>query len=302
MSDGKSIAPDGVRRQSRAAKRFRGRPALAGDDACGYVRTVDPRVPDAHLHLFDLESASPGSIRKLAEEESSGRGRRRASACHDRAEFEATEAYRSEGLSFDLSFGIHPQHAVWDDAEFLASLARQGRIAAIGECGFEFFGDRPAWTRTAGNEKLQRAVFEFQIGVARERDLPVVIHQRKALDLVFAYTRDLKRLPAVVFHAWAAPPREAEALLARGIHAYFSFGTPILNGNKKAAASCAGLPDGAVLLETDAPWQPPRGERLCLPAHLDRVLASAATLRGVEPGALSELVELNYAAVFGPPR
>jgi len=259
-------------------------------------------VPDAHLHLFDLEAASPGSIAALAEEEAAGLGRRRASACHDRAEFEATEAYRDAGLSFDLSFGIHPQNAVWDDAEFLAALARGGRIAAIGECGFEFFGDRPEWTRNEGNEKLQRAIFEFQIGVARERGLPIIVHQRKALDLVFAYTRELKRLPAVVFHAWAGPPREADSLLDKGVRAFFSFGTPILNGHKKAASSCAALPGDAILLETDAPWQPPRGERLCLPAHLDRVLEAAAALRGVAPEALAELVVRNYEAVFGPSR
>jgi len=260
---------------------------------------VDPRVPDAHLHLFDLESASPGSIRALAEEEGSGRGRRRASACHDRAEFEATEAYREAGLSFELSFGIHPQNAVWDDADFLAALARSGRIVAIGECGFEFSGDRPEWTRAKENEKLQRAVFEFQLGVAREHVLPVVIHQRKALDQVFAYARELKALPAVVFHSWSGPAREAESLLARGIRAFFSFGTPILNGNRKAAASCAALPDDAILLETDAPWQAPRGERHCLPAHLDRVLAAAAALRSVAPETLAEPVGLNYEAVFG---
>ncbi|MBN1243515.1 MAG: TatD family hydrolase [Spirochaetales bacterium] len=260
------------------------------------------KAPDAHLHLFDLESALPGSVATLAAEERSGRGRRRASACHDRAEFEATEAYRARGLSFDLSFGIHPQNAVWDDAEFLALVANEGRIEAIGECGFEFFGGRPEWTRTPETEGRQRAILEFQLGVARERGLPVIVHQRKALDLIFAYAREFRRLPAVVFHAWSGPPREAESLLAKGIRAFFSFGTPILNGNRKAAASCATLPGNAILLETDAPWQPPRGERACLPAHLDLVLEAAATLRGVAPEPLAELVLGNYEAVYGAPR
>jgi TatD DNase family protein len=260
------------------------------------------RASDAHLHLFDLESARPGSVAALAAAVRAGLGRRRATACHDRAEFEATEAYRATGLPFELGFGIHPQRAVWDDADFLAALAREGRIAAIGECGFEFYGDRPEWTRGVENEKRQRAIFEIQLALARERSLPIVVHQRRALDLVFAYARELKRLRAVVFHGWNGPLREAEALLAKGVRAFFSFGTPLLNGNLKAAASCKGLPDGAILLETDAPWQPPRGERLCLPEHVDRVLAAAAALRGAAPEAIAGLVNRNYETVFGPPR
>jgi len=275
-------------------------------------------LTDAHLHLAGLAERDP-SFAEAAPAHWLG-----CAASHDRSEFEATERLAArlahepagrpaavaprggQGPSPSgaerraiLSFGIHPQAASMRDADFLAGLAAAGRIGAIGEAGFDFFGDRPERVRSAENERAQRAAFEFQLEIALARGLPMVLHLRKAMDLAFAYADRLRRLPAAVFHSYMGTAREAESLLARGIEAYFSFGAPILNGHKRAIEACAAIPADRLLSETDAPWQPPRGEALCRLEHIGRIVAGMAAIRGEPPQALEGPLERNFRKAYG---
>ncbi len=262
-------------------------------------------LTDAHLHLADLAGRDP-SFPEAAPAPWLG-----CAASHDESEFAASEALAARLAAGSgptasgaarraiLSFGIHPQQAVWKDADFLASLAASGRIAAIGEAGFDFFGDRPDRVRNEANEGAQRAVFEYQLDLAVSRGLPMVLHLRKAMDLAFAYAERLRRLPAAVFHSYMGTAREAESLLARGIEAYFSFGAPILNGHKRAIEACAAVPAERLLSETDAPWQPPRGEEYCRLEHIGRVVDGMAAIRGAAPEALEERLEGNFRRAYG---
>lgn len=249
---------------------------------------------DAHLHAPVLAERDPGFPERFRE------GPYRAcSAAHSGPEMDANLALRDRGLDLVLSFGIHPQWTVWTWADRLADLARGGEIAAIGETGFDFFGDRPERIRNPENLAAQRAAFEYQLGLAERYDLPLVVHLRRALDLAFEYAPRLKRIPAALFHSWSGPVREAEALIARGVPAYFSFGAPILNGNRRARESCALLPADRVLLETDAPWQPPRGADFCTIEHLALIRDEAARLRDTAPEAVEEASAAAFEAVFG---
>lgn len=275
---------------------------------------------DAHLHFVDLEGRDGAFPARLAAGPYLA-----CSASHDEAEFLATQALiraadgdpvagRAAGDSAGasagaaglaartvLSFGIHPQSAVWKDADFLARLAAEGRIAAIGEAGFDFFGDRPERVRNEANEGTQAAVFEYQLGIAELRGLPMVLHVRKAMDLVFAYAKRLARLPAVVLHSYSGTAREGADLLARGVPAWFSFGAAVLNGHKRAMEACVLLPGERLLSETDAPWQPPRGSPYCRFEAIADVVAGMARLRGADPAALRAVLEANFRAAYGLP-
>jgi len=270
---------------------------------------------DAHLHFLDLEGRDPGFLARFAA------GPYLACvASHDEAEFGATldlirtadsglvamtSAGPGGGASLAartvLSFGIHPQSAVWKDADFLARLAAEGRIGAIGEAGFDFFGDRPERVRNEENEGTQAAVFEYQLGIAELRGLPMVLHVRKAMDLVFAYAKRLARLPAVVLHSYSGTAREGFDLLARGVPAYFSFGAAVLNSHKRAIEACTLLPEERLLSETDAPWQPPRGSAFCRFEAIADIAAGMARLRGADPAALGADLEANFRAAYGLP-
>jgi TatD DNase family protein len=158
--------------------------------------------------------------------------------------------------------------------ETLAILAGEGRLHAIGETGFDLYGGTFRET-----EKIQDELFAVHLETALEKGLPLVLHVRRALHKVFAHTKALKRLPAVVFHAYSGALGDGEALLRRGINAYFSFGAAVTLNHKLAMEACARLPLERLLTETDAPYQPPRGAAYSRWADLPLTLKAIMKLR-----------------------
>jgi TatD DNase family protein len=59
---------------------------------------------------------------------------------------------------------------------------------------------------------------------------------------IFPYYKELKKLPAVVFHSWPGTGGEGEALLKRGINVFFSFGTTVLKNHRDAMTCAAFFP------------------------------------------------------------
>jgi TatD DNase family protein len=256
---------------------------------------MEAAAADAHIHLADLIDRDPGFPERIA-----GTRWTCCAASHDEGEWDRVESLRSRLPSFVSSFGMHPQRAVWKNADFLARLAAEGRLAAIGEAGFDFFGDRPERGRSSENESAQRGVFEYQLDLAERFGLPILLHLRKAMDMAFAYAPRLKRLQAAIFHSFPGTANDAESLLAKGVNAYFSFGAPILNGNKRAAAACAAVPTERLLSETDAPWQPPKRADFCRPEDLGPIVEGMARLRCIDREELREILEGNFTLVYGP--
>jgi TatD DNase family protein len=269
-------------------------------------------LADAHIHLADLLDRDPGFPARLQGEsrvEATGEGvdLRAApwprwtccAASHDESEWERVETLRPSLPPFVSSFGIHPQWPVWKNVDFLSRLAAEGRLAAIGEAGFDFFGDRPERVRNEENEMVQRSVFEYQLELAEARGLPLLLHLRKAMEFAFAYAPRLRRLPAAIFHSYPGTVSDGESLLARGVPAYFSFGASVINGNKRSAAACAALPLDRLLSETDAPWQPPRGGEFCRAEDLRPIAAGMAALRGLGLDELGAALAANFARAFG---
>ncbi len=165
-----------------------------------------------------------------------------------------------------ISYGIHPQSVSdpeTDDYEenlaFLSGLISDKKIGAVGEFGFDFYseGDKSLADRQSRQsvQDRQKKIFELQLELAKKANLPVVLHVRKAMDRIFAYSKELSCLPSVVFHSFPGTYSDAVSLLNKKINAFFSFGTPVLKG-KKANISCIkNLPAERILFETDAPYQ-----------------------------------------------
>lgn len=264
----------------------------------------DMPVPiDAHFHADDLYAVDPGFVDAYRELDALG-----LASVHDDAGFETTRRVMAGSGAVLISFGLHPQLPVMDEADALAARVAVGDIAAIGECGFDFYGDSPATTRSPEAEAAQRAVFEYQLELAERSGLPIVLHLRRADDLLFKYAGRLARLRAVILHSWPGPANEALDFLRRCPRALFSFGLPLCNGNKKAAASAAALPASALLTETDAPYQPPRapssegGRPLrawSTTADLANVAACLAAIRGQDGRSVEAAIESNFREAFG---
>jgi TatD DNase family protein len=267
-------------------------------------------LTDAHCHPRDLEAFSPA-----AEEERRRLGVCCAASATDREDFEyhrglARRAREAGAAPVLCCFAVHPQlpaarppAAGFQDAlAALDSFALAGALDAVGETGFDLY-DR-AFRET---EAVQEDLFRAHLETALRRDLPVVLHVRRAMHKVFLYSRELRKIPAVIFHSWPGTLGEGKSLLNRGINAFFSFGTILLNRHKEARRCCASLPAERLLLETDAPWQPPGGKSFSSWADLPAILQAAADLRREAgqscggPVELEQAVEANFFRAYGRP-
>lgn len=198
--------------------------------------------------------------------------------------------------------GCHPTEAAgFDDAvaEEIARLsADREKVRAIGETGIDYY-------RETASRSDQRRAFEAQIDIARERDLPVVIHARDpdgetgAVDDVFEILDSRGDGVRVILHCFAAPWRTQDAI-DRGWYCSFAgvVTFPSADDLREAAEK---LPDELVLVETDAPYlapQPIRG-KTNEPAHVVSTAEVVAEVRGVEYAELERTVEANARALFG---
>ena len=267
---------------------------------------------DVHCHPFNLNRAVNG-----AEEERRRLGIVCAASATDAEEFACNEelarAAKAENAPPLLPcFAVHPQLPAFrrgaEDAggkareglALLESLARERRLAAVGETGFDLFNGSFRET-----EAIQDELFAAHLETALRHGLPLVLHVRRAMHKVFAHAHALAKCRAVIFHSWPGTAGEGEALLRRGINAFFSFGTTILLNHRETMRCCASFPLSRILTETDAPYQPLRGRKYSSWADLPRVLEAAAALRrkaGAACSSVGELetaVETNFRAALG---
>jgi TatD DNase family protein len=204
---------------------------------------------DAHCHPFDFFSATRESLEPPPNKEV----------------LFASSAWNLEQFIFNKksnvnavhAFAVHPQlpavnpSLIQDSLETLYRLAHEGNLQAVGETGFDLFGGRYRST-----ERLQTELFNIHAELAITKNLPLILHVRKAMHKIFAHIKILKKAPAVVFHSYSGTAADGESLLRRGVNAYFSFGSSILLNHKTAIQACASLPFERLLTETDAPYQP----------------------------------------------
>ena len=271
-------------------------------------------MTDAHCHPWDLLE-----FRKNAEEERRNTGTACAASSWNLQQFEYHEGLAKNAREDDAPplfccFALHPQLApeflkgadpqdksfsLSSGLELLETLAAESRLDAVGETGFDLYNDL---FRAA--EKIQDEMFASHLETALKYDLPLILHVRRAMHKIFPFARELKKLPAVVFHSWPGTRAEGEAILARGINAYFSFGSPVLKNHKEAMASAAFFPQDRILLETDAPYQPLRGKEFSSWRDLEAICRGIADLRKAAGKSccakeeLQEQIAVNFFGVF----
>ncbi|QSI01812.1 TatD family deoxyribonuclease [Treponema ruminis] len=241
---------------------------------------------DSHLHLSKCNAFFSFSQEKKY---------MAVSSCHSKEDF---DFLTGESLA---SFGIHPQAVnssymekdFSSDLAYLESLLESKKIVAIGECGFDFF--TPDFKSTAREQEI---AFESQLDLAQKYKLPLVLHLRKSIEKIFTYSRELKKVPAVIFHSFPGTLREAESLKNHGLNAFFSFGKPLLNGKKSAIDCVKNLPVENLLFETDAPYQTLKDEEFTSPQEIERVYRAASEIRGISMEELAAVIEENFTRAF----
>jgi TatD DNase family protein len=254
-------------------------------------------VIDSHTHLFLCERPEAEVV--AAALEAGVERMLNVGLGEDSNEVAIAAAERYEEVF--ATVGCHPTSAGgFDDAAAaeIARLAAHQKVRAIGETGIDYYRD------SAGPADQRRA-FEAQIEIARDQELPVVIHARDpdgettASDEVFEILDAHASGHPVILHCFLAPWRAQDAI-ERGWYCSFS-GIVTYPKSDDLREAAAKLPDNLLLVETDAPYLAPQSVRgkPNEPAHVVSTAEVVAETRGVSYEELERMVEANARAVFG---
>lgn len=256
------------------------------------------RYFDSHCHLQD-ERFDPDRGEAIARARDAGVreivvvGADPGSAAAARALAEEA-AGREEWPDLWFTAGLHPHEASrWDSATRRAVEEELDRGAvAVGEIGLDYHYDNSP-------RAIQRAAFSEQLSIARERDLPVVVHSRDAEDETLEILRE-SGLPAprVVLHCFTGSLRMLEEAVDRG-H-FVSFSGIATFQSFDAAALVPRVSEDRLLVETDAPYLAPvphRGRRN-EPSFLPATVAALAGHRGAAPAELAAVTRSNARAFY----
>jgi TatD DNase family protein len=248
-------------------------------------------VIDSHCHL---DSCKPPDAELVQRAREVGITRVATVGMNGPSIERALSAAREHETVFAI-VGRHPHEASGFDDSARAEVERAGRepeAVAIGETGLDYFRDRSP-------REDQRRAFEEQIDVARELDLPVVIHTREAEDDTFAILRDRAEGMTVVLHCFSAPGRLDECV-ERGYVCSFA-GNVTYPKAADLQAAARDVPAELLMVETDSPYlspQPVRGKPN-EPANVVTTAEHVAELRGMSYGQLDAAVEATATRVFG---
>ncbi|SHN54030.1 TatD family hydrolase [Erythrobacter sanguineus] len=195
------------------------------------------------------------------------------------------------------SVGIHPHEA---DAHqdlgraALLDATRHDRVIAIGETGLDYFYDH-------SDRGAQQKLFRMHIDVARETQLPLIIHTRDAEDdthAILAEEMGKGAFPALI-HCFTASADFASKVLELGLMISLS-GIVTFKNAKDLQEVAKIIPDNRLLVETDSPFLAPvphRG-RVCEPAYVADTAAFVAGLRGTDVERLKEQTTTNFFRLF----
>ncbi len=255
---------------------------------------------DSHCHL-DAAEFDPDRPDVIARARDAGVDRQVVPAV-DAAAWPKLREVCASAPGLHPAYGLHPMYLSAHRPGHLDALRewiQREHPVAVGECGLDFFVE-------GLDIELQQRYFDGQLALAREFDLPVIVHARRAVDAVTAAIRRIGGnhgggLRGVV-HSFSGSLEQARRLARSGF--MIGLGGPVTyeraNRLRKLAA---GIPIEWLLLETDAPDQPDagiRGQRN-EPARLRNVLQVIAGLRGEDPDAIASATTRNAERLFGLP-
>lgn len=213
-------------------------------------------------------------------------------------EWELARATAARFPEAAFAWGVHPWYAETQHLGQLDRLrdARAAGAAAIGEIGLDAKIASPPMS-------FQEEIFEAQLRVARDLELPVVLHCRGAFnELLRILNRVGAPAPGGIVHAFSGSAEIAEALMQHRIR--FSMGGALTYkpSRKRREVLAVAYPEH-LLLETDSPDIPPvqAPERPNVPANIRYNLHGAAELLGLPEAEVAEQTTRNAARVFGWP-
>jgi TatD DNase family protein len=257
---------------------------------------------DTHAHIYDRKYEAAGVDAVSVLQRCAASGVKRILIPGDsmetsKAAVELSGALNGKyGVELYASVGVHPHEAkTYDDEveKYLRNAIENRedlRIRAIGEIGLDYYYD-------LSERSVQRDVFEKQLLMAYEYDIPFILHERDAtgdcLDILRKLYKEgrLRKEPGVC-HCCSCSPEASSELIKMGF--YIGFDGPLtFKNNKKTPEVLKITPLDRMVIETDSPYLTPEPNRgnINEPCHVAYVCAKLAEIKGIT---LEEAARITY--------
>ncbi|RWR00909.1 deoxyribonuclease YjjV [[Pantoea] beijingensis] len=195
------------------------------------------------------------------------------------------------------ALGLHPIMIATHQESDLATLEqhlkqRTGKLVAIGEIGLDLYMENPLFTK-------QQTLLDAQLMLARDYQLPVILHSRRTHDKLVMHLRRIRVPRGGVVHGFAGSLQQAQAFVKAG-YAIGVGGTITYPRASKTRETIARLPLASLLLETDAPDMPLNGfqGQPNRPERVKQIWQALCELRQEAPEIIAEALRKNSQAMF----
>ena len=195
-----------------------------------------------------------------------------------------------------LMTGLHPTHVkenYHEELSFVKQELKRRKYVAVGEIGIDLYWDKSTLA-------IQQEAFRRQIQLAKQHELPIVIHCRDAFDEVFEVLETEKDEKLFgIFHCFTGTYEQAQQALSFNMK--LGIGGVVTFKNGKLDTFINRIPLKDVVLETDSPYLAPapyRGKRN-ESVYITRVLEKLAELYEMDTEAVAEVTTQNSREVFG---
>ncbi len=196
------------------------------------------------------------------------------------------------------AIGVHPSDLDTLDEEgmqWLKEHAKDPKVAAIGEIGLDYY-----WEKDPDARANQKTWFKRQTQLAREEDLPVIIHSRDACEDTLAILKEeIDKGTRGVMHCFSYSPEVAMEYVKMGFYVGIGGVVTFKNG-KKMKETVQRVPLSRILVETDAPYlapEPFRGKRNDS-TYLPYIVRAIAKLREITEDEVIEATAENARRLF----
>lgn len=194
------------------------------------------------------------------------------------------------------AIGWHPVDAIdmtEEDLSWIKELSSHEKVVAIGEMGLDYHWDKSP-------KDVQKEVFRKQIALAKEVNLPIIIHNRDATeDVVTILKEEGAEEVGGIMHCFTGSAEVAWQCM--DMNFYISFGGPVTFKNAKKPKEVAKeIPNDRLLIETDCPFLTPhpfRGKRN-EPSYVKYVAEQLAELKGLTYEEIASITTENAKRLF----
>lgn len=246
---------------------------------------------DTHCHIHQSDYSLPAAD-VLTRAHEAGIKAMICVGTDQQSSVEAIEfAKKHEGVF--ATIGVHP-HESKHGIDSIAELAKAGstKLVAIGEIGLDYY-------YTHSSREVQMAVFEQQLQLAKDAQLPVVFHVRSAFDDFWPIVANFSGIRGVM-HSFTDSFASLERALAAGFYVGVN-GISTFTRDTEQTETFRRIPLDRLLLETDAPFLTPTPYRgkVNEPSMVSEVAKYHANLRDISYDEIASHTSHNAKILFG---